>query len=180
MENSSLRLFLLGMHVTFACSLIVLCSCPQMGSPSCQELSVWASSLCWNPLVWKLCPPIPSLWFGELFFACGLSVTEAMGVWKVHPLAFLQSLYPPIVFIHANQEIFQSTSYVPICHASRQWQNVSFLGCAIQGICRKSQLQIPCHILSPSAQSVIGLSMVCLPLAISVVWSVWSVALWLS
>lgn len=62
-------------------------------------------------------------------------------------------------------------------------KDVSFLGCAIQGTCRKSQLQIPCHMLSPLHRlyrSAIGLSVACLPLAISVVWSVWSVALWLS
>lgn len=131
----------------------------------------------------KTLPPIPSLWFGEPFFACGLLWLRPCGVWKVHPLAFLQSLYPPIVIIHANQEIFRSTSYVPICHSSRQCKDVSFLGCAIQSTCRKSQLQIPCHILSPLHtlyRSVFSLSVVSLPLATSVVWSVWLVALWLS
>lgn len=59
-------------------------------------------------------------------------------------------------------------------------KDASFLGCAIQGTCRKSQLQIPCHMLSPLHRlyrSAIGLSVACLPLAISVVWSA---ALWLS
>lgn len=136
MEDSSLSFFLLGMCVASACSLIVLCSCPQMGSPSCQELSVWASTPCWNPLVWKLCPPIPSLWFGEPFFACGLLWLRPCGVWKVHPLAFLQSLYLPIVIIHANREIFQSTYYVSICHSSRQWQR-----CFLLRLCNPGYLQ---------------------------------------
>lgn len=42
-------------------------------------------------------------------------------------------------------------------------KDVSFLGCAIQSTCRKSQLQIPCHILSPLHtlyRSVFSLSVV--------------------